>query len=361
MRILQIIDSLAAGGAERMAVHYANALTKKVAFSGIIATRQEGPLLQELNENVTYLFLNKKGSFDVKALFRLKAFVNQHKITIIQAHSTSFFTAFLLKLVSPSLQLIWHDHYGDSEFLNKRPSRILKAVLPFFAGIISVNQKLKGWANNQMHFSNALYLPNFTSEAKMPLKGGTILEGIEGKRIVCLANLREQKNHFFLVEVAKRLKISQPNWSFHLVGKDNQDAYSNVLKTRILEMELEESVFIYGSRSDIPSILSQSTIGILSSQSEGLPVTLLEYGLYKKPVVLTAVGEIPSVIQNGVNGFIVPAQEVEVFYNALLLLIENEKLRIELGDSLYNTILETYSEQAVITPYLNWVQTTILK
>ena len=359
MRILQIIDSLAAGGAERMAVHYANALAKKVAFSGIVATRQEGSLLQQINGNVTYLFLNKRRRFDFRALFRLKAFVKQHKITIIQAHSTSFFIAFLLKLVCPSVQLIWHDHYGDSEFLDQRPNKILKIVLPFFAGVISVNHQLQDWAKEYMHFNNTVYLPNFASDENT-IQGNTILKGIEGKRIVCLANLREQKNLFLLIAVARKLKVSHPEWTFHLVGKDSGDGYATALKSSIVELELEETVFIYGTKSDISAILDQSTIGILTSQSEGLPVALLEYGLHKIPVVVTAVGEINSVIQNGINGLIVPNQESE-FYNALLQLIANENLRIQLGASLHQTILETYSEQAVITPYLNWLQNTILK
>ena len=49
MRILQIIDSLEVGGAERMAVNYANSLAGRVAFSGLAATRAEGPLRDELN------------------------------------------------------------------------------------------------------------------------------------------------------------------------------------------------------------------------------------------------------------------------------------------------------------------------
>ena len=119
MRIIQIIDSLEAGGAERMAVSYANALADAIDFSGLVATRKEGPLLNQIDEKVSYLFLNKKSLIDFKSLLRLRRFVKQNKVTHVQAHSTSFFLAFLLKLSCPSLQLIWHDHYGDSEFLRK--------------------------------------------------------------------------------------------------------------------------------------------------------------------------------------------------------------------------------------------------
>ena len=48
MRIVQLIDSLDAGGAERMAVNYANALSEKITFSGLVATRKEGLLLDKI-------------------------------------------------------------------------------------------------------------------------------------------------------------------------------------------------------------------------------------------------------------------------------------------------------------------------
>ena len=360
MRILQIIDSLEAGGAERMAVNYANALSKKAAFSALVVTREEGPLLLQIDKKVSYLFLKKKRSLDLKAVFRLKIFVKQHKIEIVQAHGTSFFIAFLLKLVMPSIPILWHDHYGDSEFLKKRPSSVFKVVLPFFSGIISVNQKLKVWALEEMKAKNAVYFPNFTSENNEN-QGDTILKGIDGKRIICLANLRPQKNHFLVLEVAIRLKISHPDWTFHLVGKDSEDEYATEIKNRISEFELAENVFVYDSKSDIGGILSQSTIGILTSKSEGLPVALLEYGLHQKPVVVTAVGELVSVIENGVNGFVVPSEQVSTLYDALVQLIENDNFRVELGIALNHTIKGKYSEEAVIGPYLKWLENTILK
>lgn len=60
MRIVQIIDSLEVGGAERMAVNYANALSGKISFSGLVVTRKEGDLRSKIDKKVDYLFLNKK-------------------------------------------------------------------------------------------------------------------------------------------------------------------------------------------------------------------------------------------------------------------------------------------------------------
>lgn len=357
MRIIQIIDSLDAGGAERMAVNYANALSDKIDFSGLVVTRKEGPLLNQVGNKVSYLYLNKKGTIDLKALFVLRKFVVINKVEIIHAHSTSFFVAFLLKLFCPFVKLIWHDHYGDSEFLPKRPSFALSMTLPLFSGIIAVNQNLKVWAEEKMHFNNVVYLPNFPSNENEVLEH-TFLKGIEGKRIVFLANLRVQKNHFLLLEIAKKVKVSHPEWTFHLVGKDFDDDYSRLIKSRISEFNLGSNIFIYGSKPDVKNILEQSNIAILTSQSEGLPVALLEYGWYAKPIVVTNVGEIPSLIQDGVNGFMVDSGNAQLFYDSLANLIENEMLQNEFGNALKKTIDAIYSGQTVIGQYLDWLKSS---
>lgn len=182
--------------------------------------------------------------------------------------------------------------------------------------------------------------------------------GLEGKRIVSLANLREQKNHFLLLTVAKELKKTNPDWSFHLIGKDFHDDYANQIKKMITENDLENNVFIYGTKQDIENILNQASIAILTSKSEGLPVSLLEYGLYNKAVVVTHVGEIPMIIQHGKNGFIVDADRSDLFYQSLVSLIENETLRINFGEALFKTIDANYTAQSIIKKYLNWLQTS---
>lgn len=91
MRIIQLIDSLDAGGAERMAVSYANLLSDKITFSGLISTRKEGALKSKISDKVFYHFLNKKQTIDLKSLFKLKKIIKENKVEILHAHSSSFF------------------------------------------------------------------------------------------------------------------------------------------------------------------------------------------------------------------------------------------------------------------------------
>ncbi|MDI1318500.1 glycosyltransferase [Flavobacterium sp.] len=353
MRVLQIIDSLEIGGAEKMAVNYANALAKRIDFSGLVATRAEGNLKSHLDASVSYLFLNKKATVDFGAIYRLKKYCKEHKVEFLHPHSSSYFTAVLLKLLHPKIKIIWHDHNGLSEFISSQKSIALKMASFFFKGIIVVNYKLKAWAEKELNCKKVIYLPNFTAIDSVVI-AETFLKGTAGKRILCLANLRDQKNHFFLLEVAEKLQESHPDWTFHLVGKDFEDEYSAKVRTQIQNKNLKDNVFIYGSKNDVKNIINQSDIAILTSKSEGLPIALIEYGLCKKAVVSTKVGEIPLIIKDSKNGYIVNAEDTQLFYQKLLNYIVNEDLRIQMGTALYHTVIENNSEEGVIAHYLKW-------
>lgn len=354
MRTVQIIDSLEIGGAEKMAINYANALSVTNEFSGLVATRAEGKLKNKLSNSVSYLFLKKKSAIDFGAVFRLRKYCKENQVEFIQPHSSSYFTALLVKFVYPKVKIIWHDHNGLSEFISSEKSFALKIASFFFKGIIVVNYKLKEWAEKELHCKKVIYLPNFTT-IDTATSAETILKGASGKRILCLANLRDQKNHFLLLEVAENTKQSHPDWTFHLVGKDFEDDYSANVKASIVHKNLEENVFIYGSKNDIKNIINQSEIAILTSKSEGLPIALIEYGLSRMPVVSTKVGEIPLIIKDGINGFIVDANDAGLFYQKVVRFITEIDLRAQMGDSLYQTVIENNSEEGVIANYLSWI------
>ncbi|WP_300485970.1 glycosyltransferase family 4 protein [Flavobacterium sp.] len=353
MRIVQLIDSLETGGAEKMAVSYANALSAEISFSGLIATRKEGALKKELQSDVPYWFANRKSALDFKALWRTRTFVKEHKVSIMHAHSSSFFFAVLLKMIQPSLKIVWHDHYGYSDFVSERKNkRLLQWASFFFYRIIAVNEKLKNWSKKELHCKQVKYLPNFVSVVHS--ESGIPLQGADGKRILCLANLRPQKNHLLVLEIAKNIKNIHPDWTFHLVGKDFKDAYSEQLREQILALGLQHTVFLYGSVAEVDFVIRQSDIGILTSISEGLPVSLLEYGYFGLPVVATAVGEIPTVI-SGANGILIPEGDAGSFTEALLQLIADPVNRKQIGTALQNDIKQHYIKESVVQDYLNFI------
>lgn len=344
MRVLQLIDSLETGGAERVAVNLANVLSAEIEKSFLCATRKEGLLKEGLSDNVNYLFLNKQKTIDFKVIKRLSTFVKTNNIDIIHAHSTSFFLATIVKISNKKTSIIWHDHYGNSEFLESRKNGILKFCSKYFSHVFSVNRNLENWAKRKLNARSVSYLPNFASVDKNLSE--TKLNGVSGKRIVCLANLRPQKDHFTLVEAFKSVNNLYPDWTLHCIGKDFQDEYSKKVKSKVKTLGLSRSVFFYDSKPDIYYVLSQCEIGVLSSKSEGLPIALLEYGLAGLAVIATDVGECKNVIENNVNGFLINSLDYKMLSNTLIKYIDNRKLRNEYSKHYKNYIQEHFSEKS---------------
>ena len=353
MRIVQLIDSLDAGGAERMAVNYANALSEKIAFSGIVATRKEGVLKQEIKHINNYAFLERKNKFDTNAIFLASKYIKRNKIQIVHAHGSSYFFGVLVKLFNPKIKLIWHDHYGNRAEDNKQ-KMILKICSFFFSKILTVNEDLRSWSLKKLNCSQVFFIPNFSDLKKTEEK--TILKGENNKRIVCLANLKNPKNHVPLIAAFISSEIYKENWTLHLIGKDFDDAYSDALKAMIKKNGLETSVFIYDACQDVKFILSQATIGVLSSTYEGFPVTLLEYAQAKLTVVSTTAGYCQKLITPNFNGLLFDPLDSSSLSKHLKYLINNPEICTKFALQFQKEMESKYSKEAIINKYLNLIR-----
>ena len=349
VKVIQIIDSLNLGGAEVLAVNIANELSAQNIQSYICVTRKEGSLKDNINAGVGYIFLNRKNVIDVKAVFKLHKFIVKNKINVIHAHSTSYFIAFCIKMLNPKLTIIWHDHFGNSEFLNQRKSNVLSITSYSFSAIIAVNLGLKNWSEKKLNCKKVIFIKNFPFFNNK--KKQTKLLGNNKHRIVHVAGYREQKDHVNLLKAFKLILIDNPQWSLHLIGKNYEDDYGKKISNLIIKEGLSNSVFEYGPRTDIKYILDQCTIGVLSSKSEGLPVALLEYGLAKLPVVVTNVGDCKKVVKD--SKYIVKSNDSISLAKAIKLLISDEEERENNSNSVHDIIKNEFSKENVINQLIN--------
>jgi len=302
LKILQLIDSLEIGGAERMSVNMANVFSNNRIDNILICTRKKGILASFLPKNTLLVELNKKSFFDLIGLFNLINLVRKERPTLVHAHSTSIYWGCIIKIFFPRIKLLWHDHFGNCEGLTDSNRKGIQYISRYIDGIVAVNDILIQWSKRNMRSKNVVFLKNFPylKELDFSTRDSTIV-------ILHLANLRPQKDHFNLVEAIRHLKkrISSP-FEVWCAGKDFSDNYSKELKSKISEYQLEDCIKFLGSVEDTNSLLEKATIAVLCSKSEGLPVSLLEYGLAGLPVVATNVGQCSEVLGNGQHGILVP-------------------------------------------------------
>jgi len=102
-------------------------------------------------------------------------------------------------------------------------------------------------------------------------------------------------------------------------------------------------LYYLGSRQDIPELLSALDFFVLSSESEGLPVSLLEAMAASRPVVATRVGGIPQVIEDGHNGLLVSPHDPAGLAKAIITLMEDSTLRESVAREGYRTVEARFS------------------
>jgi glycosyltransferase involved in cell wall biosynthesis len=141
----------------------------------------------------------------------------------------------------------------------------------------------------------------------------------------------------------------EPNAKLTLVG-DGPDRH-NVEKL-IDTFGLHRNVILTGFRSDIPNLMRCSDIGVLCSETESAPLTLLEGMSTGLPMIATKVGGVQEIVEDGENGLLVPPRHPEEITKAILRLIRDPKLRRDLGERARKTVLERYTAEKVVNQYI---------
>jgi glycosyltransferase involved in cell wall biosynthesis len=350
MKILQLIDTLNPGGAEKMAVTYANSLSDFGIKSYLVSTRGKGKFLNNIKGTVVYNFLNRKSLFDLIAIRKLIKLIKEEKIDIVHAHGTSWFIAVICKILAGNFVLIWHNHSGNSLNMSILKRFLLSYFSIYFNAIISVNIDLLAWGKKYLRSTENLYLPNFVTSGKL------IKDQTNNKfKIACISNLRKEKNHLLLLHAADRIK-SNYDLEIHFIGRDQGDAYSEIIKR---EFAKRNHVMFHESVVDPNGILSQMDLGILVSRYEGMPMAILEYGAAGIPVIATDVGNCSELI--GVNGIVIPSDNLERLVKAIeTYLEESERAKLD-AENLKKSIMSKFSSKVIIPQYLNFCNDLCLK
>jgi glycosyltransferase involved in cell wall biosynthesis len=348
--VCHVVDALNIGGAERVAVNLVNLLPRDRYVPYLCTTRSEGPMSQFVAPHVTRLCLERRGKLDATALRQFVRFVEERRISIVHAHASALFFSRLAAALSGKCALIWHDHYGRADF-GDRAAWLYRLATHGIDGVIAVNQTLADWCRDKLHVpaDRVWYIPNLVAPAD-PAEGAPALDlpGEPGKRIACVANFRPQKDHPNLLRAMVQIHDRVPRAHLFLVGDSADPAYVATIRAQITELKLDDAVTYMGPRNDVPAILRECSIGVLSSASEGLPIALLEYGRHGLAAVSTSVGQCPEVLDEGRAGILAPSGSPEALAQAVVELLEDGGRRAEFAKRFQERVDDCYGPRRIL-------------
>ena len=138
------------------------------------------------------------------------------------------------------------------------------------------------------------------------------------------ARLTYVKNLDMLIRVGKGLKEKGVNFRISIFGEGN---LKNELQLAIAQNGISDCVYLEGFTDEIIPIISSLDYFVMTSEHEGLPMSLLEAMFLETPVICTAVGGIKEVVLNNETGFLVPSNDADAMVNAILKLDADVVLR----------------------------------
>jgi glycosyltransferase involved in cell wall biosynthesis len=102
----------------------------------------------------------------------------------------------------------------------------------------------------------------------------------------------------------------------------------------------------------MPALYASLDIMVSASRREGLPIAILEGMASRLPLVATAVGEVPTVIQDGRTGVLVPAEDPELLAAAIIELLRDPAKRERLGSAARQLVEDEFSAERMTADYL---------
>jgi glycosyltransferase involved in cell wall biosynthesis len=148
-------------------------------------------------------------------------------------------------------------------------------------------------------------------------------------------NLNPMKGHRTFLRVAARLREERPDLRFLILGADYsyRPEYSRSLwdEAEQLGLRLDESLIVRDPSNRLHELAQALDVFLLTSEprSEGIPTVIGEVMALGKPVVAADVGGIADAVSNGVDGFVVPARDVDAFVAASGRLLSDERLSVQ--------------------------------
>lgn len=352
LRVLFLIDNfVGTGGAERFALGLATHLSPERFELWVCSTRQAEPaLLAQLDDaGVGHLHLGRTRKSDVHRFGRLLGLLRRQRIDILHAHmfGSNLWGSILGRAAGVPV-VIAHEQtwsydgdplrrFLDGQVIGRLATRFVAVSTRDAERMVSVERVP---ASKVVMIPNA-YVPRATVadtnlRAELGVAPSTPLVG-------SIAVLRPQKALSVLLDAHAIVLRSVPD--AHLVIAGDGDCRRS-LEQQTARLGIADRVHFLGRRDDVDALLRSIDLTVMSSDYEGTPLVALESMASGTPLVATAVGGLPDIIEDGRSGRLVPPRDPGGLASAIVELLADPGLREEMAQAASQRLPEFSIETA---------------
>lgn len=342
-KIVHLTHSMEIGGTEQVIMQLVRGLDS-ARFTNVItcidgSIGEMGRILQQ--QDYTIHSLSRNDGFDKDLIKEIRTILKAEQADIIHCHQYTPYCYGALAAVGLPTKVVFTEHgrfYPDVYTWKRRVVNQLLARLT--DAIVSISEATRQaliefeWlpAKQISVIYNGMTLDTDTANAAEARRAiNAISPGFvsEGDVVIgTVARLDSIKNHALMIRTITRLYKNHPNCRLVIVG-DGPERKN--LEKLVEELEINDAVLFTGFKNNTPDYIDSFDIFLLTSDSEGTSMTLLEAMAFATPCIVTRVGGNPELIQHDKNGLLIDRNSDDQLYNAIESLLANRQTGLTLG------------------------------
>ena len=331
LRVLELIKCLDVGGAETLLLERMR-LADHERFAYTVGwldpnRKQLAPAIEDAGAGLQCF--GAGSSLDWRWLAPLRRYVRAHDIDVVHVHSPAVAVGARAVVSSlgrarPALLTTEHSvrYHPLTQLLDLATVRVDDLVLAVSWAVLQAPVcRLARRAVTLEHGVNVARIRAYRAS-----RGRITTElGLHpGPKLVTIANLRPAKGHATLLRAARLVHRWEPAANFYVAG---QGPLGEWIGAEVRRHRMAGYFHLLGRVPDAARLAACADLFVLSSSWEGRPVALMEALAAGVPAVVTAVGGMPELVQDGVNGRLVPAGDPVALANAIRSLLDDRSLR----------------------------------
>lgn len=358
IHILHIKDSYGLYGAERAILTLAKHIDRERFAVTLLCLDGRRGLASDLSREaqkcgIAVERIPVNGRLDLRAIKNIRTVITSYGNAIVHAHDYKSTLYALLASLGLPVKRVATAHGSTRDSLLMKVYLFLDEhiVYRFLDKVVAVGDSVfldlrdKGVQSKKIVLiRNAVDLSLLNSQPENERSHRELPAATQSKTFAVVGRLFPDKGHRFFLEAFERVSKVEPSIRTLIVGGG---PWRDELVRHICRLKLENNVFLCGVRSDMNEIYSRVDFIVIPSLREGLPYVLLEALASRVPVLATAVGDIPRLIEHERTGFLVPPADVAALETYMLRLLRRPDEAKRMAESGWRLVTEQYSPRCM--------------